>query len=134
MEVMFLTIEVSRGCKLAAEIGVVESSEEEVWTSASVRVAELFDERDWDFAIGEDDSAASAEDGRIGGAEIVMKLIGFELAVLRIFAIAHSQEKESKSLVYEVIALARHPKYTLRAFSVQLSGGFFVLSSRRREY
>ena len=32
------------------------------------------------------------------------------------------------------MALAKHPKYTFRAGSVQLSGPFFVLSSRRREY
>ena len=46
----------------------------------------------------------------VGGVDVVKKDLGFEVAVLRIFATAHSQAKDSNSLVYEFIALARHPK------------------------
>ena len=42
--------------------------------------------------------------------DVVKKDLGFEVAASRIFATAQSQAKDSNSLVYEFIALARHPK------------------------
>ena len=53
---------------------------------------------------------AGVEECETGGVEVVRKFLGFVVAVLRIFATAQSQANDSNSLVYEFIALARHPK------------------------
>ena len=64
----------------------------------------------------------------------IRKGLDLFVAELRILATAHSQAKESKSLMYEVIALVKQPKYTFLAVSVQPKGFLCELSSLRREY
>jgi hypothetical protein len=62
-----------------------------------------------------------------------MNSLGFDEAVLRTFAIAQTHEKDSKSLMYEFIALIRHPKYIFFAGSVQDRDAFFELRRRSCE-
>ena len=78
-------------------------------TSAEVREVELTRGFGWGMVFERESVLFEGVCG-VGGVDVVKKDLGFEVAVLRIFATAQSQPKVSNSLVYEFIALARHPK------------------------